>query len=124
MEFNRQVLLIAGFTVFCLILVSILNRAHKTNPKLQITDVLTSDNGRYASTKIWEAGAFITHTFLTIYLVVAGTGGDGTVSLYAITWATRATVKQVVTNTLPDPPPPTTVTTTTAAGSSVETKVT
>lgn len=120
---NRQVLMLAGYALVLLWIFITLKRAHRRDQRLNITDVLTGDNGLYASMKVFEAFCFVTHTFGTVFLVVVGTEGLGALNLYATVWALRASVKQAVAGVVPAPPQPTTVTTTAPAGQTVTTQV-
>lgn len=98
---NREVLMIGSFLIFSLCALLYLIRQQRVNPLLNLTDLLTGDNGRYSSPKFFQAWAFVVTTWAFLWFCITGQAGEGLLLGYAGLWATAAAVNKQLSKSEP-----------------------
>lgn len=93
---NRETVLLAGLGLAILIHGTCLVYYARTGALIRVTDLLTGDNGRLASSKTFQAWAFVLSAWAMVWFTVTGHSDPMGWSAWVAIWAGAAIGNKVV----------------------------
>jgi hypothetical protein len=77
--------------------------SRKPGSLINLSDVLTGDNGRLSAPKCTEIAAFFTCSWAFVYLFATGHGSFEGLSGFGLIWAARGAANKIINNTTETP---------------------